>query len=654
MKRSLTVAALLGVAAIFAMSDEIIAQTTRPSFPPREPIVMPDPAPYAIPNADSTATDALGRTLPDYAEVGGPKAGRYVGIFYWHWHHDNRWWRYYDMTNYLRDHPRQWEFTPTPEGGPNNQTFYWAEPIFGYYRSTDRWVIRKHLVMLADAGVDFLWLDYTNSSVYDDALLALLEVSRELKAAGVNVPRITFFLNHQPDWKLYHLYTKWYCDPQWDEFWFRWKGKPLMMSPPVDATKLRDGQDPAIVPQVNAYFTIRPTWAYRRADNEPGLWRFVHTADAPLVRNPQTGEPEQLVVSKSTGGPIHKAFSEGGVNSVPGVTKVDADYDDGWNLPGMEKGIFFDASWKHAHDVANDPATAFPILLVTGWNEWTASVWGGHEGLNWLGRIKNSAEKGHMVDEFNQTFNRDIEPMRGGYFDAYYWQFVGHMRRYKGMQPPQPVSPARPISGSTPLAGWDDVTPVFRDAPNDTANRDHDGVAPPEAQTREVATWDERKKLPLIHYVNTTAHNDIAEARVARDEATVAFHVRCAKPIDFTTPNPLWLLVDVDDDPKTGWNGYDLLVRRDAKSGEHTLLRYAGGNGEWKWDGVQSVKSASDGTDLVLHLPRSLFPAGPLKFGFKWADAQPDEPSMESFYTDGDVAPNTRLRFRFVEPIATR
>ena len=32
------------------------------------------------------ATDALGRELPNYAQTGGEKPNRYVGLFYWLWH----------------------------------------------------------------------------------------------------------------------------------------------------------------------------------------------------------------------------------------------------------------------------------------------------------------------------------------------------------------------------------------------------------------------------------------------------------------------------------------------------------------------------------------------------------------------------------------
>ncbi len=38
------------------------------------------------PGINTITTDALGRKLPDYAEVGGPKKDKFVGLFYWTWH----------------------------------------------------------------------------------------------------------------------------------------------------------------------------------------------------------------------------------------------------------------------------------------------------------------------------------------------------------------------------------------------------------------------------------------------------------------------------------------------------------------------------------------------------------------------------------------
>ncbi|RZK99545.1 MAG: hypothetical protein EOO89_31040, partial [Pedobacter sp.] len=38
-------------------------------------------------SASLPATDALGRKLPSYGEVGNVKKDKFVGMFYWTWHY---------------------------------------------------------------------------------------------------------------------------------------------------------------------------------------------------------------------------------------------------------------------------------------------------------------------------------------------------------------------------------------------------------------------------------------------------------------------------------------------------------------------------------------------------------------------------------------
>ena len=132
----------------FSMSWLAAAQETSPLLP--------------IPNPDTVGTDDLGRALSTHDQAGDPKPNRYVGLFYWQWHvPGERWWHDYNVTEFLKNRPYFRDFEVRPKDGPAHPTWYWAEPLFGYYRSTDAWVIRKHLTMLADSGVDFVFMDYT-------------------------------------------------------------------------------------------------------------------------------------------------------------------------------------------------------------------------------------------------------------------------------------------------------------------------------------------------------------------------------------------------------------------------------------------------------------------------------------------------------------
>lgn len=578
-----------------------------------------------IDNADCGATDALGRRLPTYAEVGGPKPNRYVGLFYWLWHGPDRWGPEYNVTEFLKTHPGFRDFQAHPKGGPDFPTWYWAEPLFGYYRSTDPWVIRKHLTLLSDAGVDFLFLDYTNGSVYDAELKQFLAVAEDLKARGVHVPRLAFFLSFEPEWKIEALYQTWYKPGKYDDLWFRWQGKPLLMaSRPAQPVKMKQ---PGLLSAIQDYFTWRPTWAFHDAGREPTKWRFMDEFYQGQGQRPALGpdgKVEQMVVSKSLGGPLWNNMKTGSVSSAPGHVPV---YNDQWVSPDAARGLFFQAQWDRAEKVGA------PILLVTGWNEWTASVWE-TPGVVFLGRATKVGQ-GHIVDEFNADFNRDLEPMRGGSSDDYYWQFVADMRRYKGLRAPEAVSGPRTIRRQKSYKQWDGVRPVYHDVRGDVANRDWDGAT------------------PHSHYQDTSARNDIVRAQVARDGANLYFHVCTSAPL---TPanGKSWMILflNTDSNAATGWHGYDFLVNRHRTGNRCTVERNVGG--AWRWKPVGEATVFRQGSNLTLTVPRAalgLLPTrGPLALDFKWADNLPDQPDILDFYSIGDVAPDARFSYRYAEP----
>ena len=74
-----------------------------------------------------------------------------------------------------------------------------------------------------------------------------------------------------------------------------------------------------------------------------------------------------------------------------------------------------------------------PFVMVTGWNEWIA------------GRFGKPGGPPEFVDQFDQEFSRDIEPMQGGHGDNYYWQLISNVRRYKGAPPIPRASAAKSI-----------------------------------------------------------------------------------------------------------------------------------------------------------------------------------------------------------------
>lgn len=121
-------------------------------------------------NSDSwAATDALGRKVREYKDAGDKKKDKFVGIFYLTWHMGRN-----DTTSqvknitvffFVKAAPRSDErLQPSGLGNFKPGIFFWDEPLFGYYKTTDPWVLRKHAEM-ADAGIDVVFCDCTNGTL---------------------------------------------------------------------------------------------------------------------------------------------------------------------------------------------------------------------------------------------------------------------------------------------------------------------------------------------------------------------------------------------------------------------------------------------------------------------------------------------------------
>ena len=110
-------------------------------------------------NSDTwAATDALGRKVRDYQEAGEKKKDKFVAIFYWTWHQQapDTTRSVKNITEIVRKYPEAMRDNNHPawEQEKPGGVFYWEQPLLGYYKTTDPWVLRKHAEMLADAGVD--------------------------------------------------------------------------------------------------------------------------------------------------------------------------------------------------------------------------------------------------------------------------------------------------------------------------------------------------------------------------------------------------------------------------------------------------------------------------------------------------------------------
>ena len=552
------------------------------------------------------ATDNLGRELPDYDETGAEKADRYVGLFYWLWHGDlrNESASDFDVTKALRENPArtQWDFAD----------YYWAEPELGYYRSMDEYAMQKHLNLFCLVGIDFLYLDFTNAIINKPELHLLLKLINDMKQKGYTPPRIVPFFNFEPVPKLEEFYAEFYSNPLYRDCWFIYEGKPLVFSPERHPTNAA----------INNAFTWRKMWAAFPATEETNeQWRFFDAV--PMSPAYRDGKIEQAVVAPGHGGPLWDNHIYGSKSSTSTSTPV---YDQYWKCPQTGEGLFFEEQWREAMRL--QPR----ILCITGWNEWKAGAWHADAGLvaagfKFQGRLLSEGES-YFVDEFNEEFNRDLEPEAGEYSDNYFYQLAGHIRRYKGMKPRQKASPAKQIAIDGQFGKWESIEPRFEDFVGELKKRNISGA--PRG----------------TYYTNNTARNDIAESRVTYDENNIYFYVKTASPMSpWSDPNWMMLYIDSDRNKETGWEGYDFVVNMEVVSANKTTLKKRDRDG---WTTVAECDYRQSGNRMEIAVPRALLgQTGSPAFYFHWVDNIQRLDDIREFFVNGESAPERRYNYYY-------
>jgi hypothetical protein len=463
--------------------------------------------------------------------------------------------------------------------------------------------------MLADAGVDVIVFDATNGSLtWKNAYEVLLPVFEKARADGVRVPRVAFMLPFGPSpdslKSITQLYNEIYQPGRFKDLWFEWKGKPLVMAYPDN------------VPEpIKSFFTFRPGQpVYKDGPKRPDHWGWLEIYPQNGYARSPDGKFEQVTVGVAQN--ATDTLWPAAMNDPAGAYGRGFTVKHGPNRSrdAVGRGLNFEEQWSRAFELAPE------LVFVTGWNEWIAGryeVWQG---------TKNA-----FPDQFSDEYSRDIEPMKGGFGDNYYYQLVANVRRFKGVAPSPVPSPPATISIDGKFDDWASVLPEFRDHQGDTAHRDHPG-------------YGER-----LVYVNTTGRNDFVSAKVARDAENLYFYAKTSRPIT-SAEGPHWmmLLIDVDRDKSTGWQGYEFVVNRLAPQQKAWLEWNAG---EWKWQATGRVALEVSGNQLELAVPREYLGLKdkPLDFEFKWVDNLQHEGDVMDFYQSGDAAPSGRFNYVYRE-----
>ena len=549
------------------------------------------------------ATDSLGRKLPTVDAVGAPQQDRFVAMFYFLWQYQHSKTGPHDITKILAAHPDALTNADDPAWGPANHYHHFAEPLFGYYRSTDEWVYRKHAEMLADAGIDAIIFDCSNGVTYKESYMTLCRVFDQAQKDGVNVPKIAFLCRFGPDWpgEVEEIYNDLYGAGLYENLWFHWKGKPLIMA-----------YSEGVPEQIQNFFTFRPPMpTYFDGPSRPDHWSWAQTYPQHTFGGTEE-QPEQMAVTvaqNAVNGVLSamshpqaqgRSFHQGKTDERPDAFKY---------------GFNFQEQWDYA--LQHDPE----LIFVTGWNEWVAMRMNSFNGYE---------APVVFVDLFDVEHSRDIEPMKGGYGDDYYYQLISNVRKFKGMEKAPRAGAKQSIEVDGNFQDWSSVQPEFTDVRGDTRHRDWPG-------------WGSE-----LHYTNKQGRNDIVLSKVARDDTTISFYARTAAPISSPTGSSwMLLLIDIDRDHSTGWEGYDFILNR---LGPGALEKNCGGG--WQWKQIGRFDLCRNGSELEMAVPRTALGVADgqsLDFEFKWIDNLNRLGDIMDFYTCGDAAPGGRFNYCFSE-----
>jgi hypothetical protein len=275
-------------------------------------------------------------------------------------------------------------------------------------------VIRRHILLLVAAGVDILAFDNTNGSpeIYQQSYTKIAETVRKLRREGMKIDLKFLFLTHSgrggSPQTVTWLYENIYKPFLYPEMWLMWNGKPAIIGYPDGLTA---GEAP-VSDEVRKAFTWRTGWADVDTVSLQNEWQWIDSVTPQnwgYVGRPDI--PEQ--VPFACGGWCNSNLGRSNYNrSQPAYDKFQLASDRTGN-----QGLFF--SEQIFYGLKLDPK----LMFITGWNEWWAGAWTAPVAGGGYRILDNSCapRQRYFVDNYTAEYSRDIEPMKGGHGDNYYY-----------------------------------------------------------------------------------------------------------------------------------------------------------------------------------------------------------------------------------------
>ena len=566
-----------------------------------------------------TATNAYGLRLADFEETGGVKAGNHeVGMFYHDWHLHNS--KAYIASEIIAKHPEakdDYNHSAWPTNGPA----WWDEPVYGFYDDTDYWHYRKSAELMADAGVDVVFLDYTNGdSIYAKGLDVMMRAYHDAREDGVNVPKISGYLqmgSTLPNrWRMLKaIYFNLCYNEYYKDLWYYWDGKPLMIqngyAENVKAANSEDTEEVALVNELIDFFTFRETGNRWKGDTTQNkYWHWLVNYPQPEWGYTENGRTECVNLGMAINESYLYKETRVGVFSeeyTKGKSYTEA-FGEDYRPEAVHEGYFFREQASRVLEI--DPEFCF----IDGWNEYNTA-----RGRDYYG-VPNA-----FIDLYDDEKSRDFEPTKGEVKDDYYNILVDFIRKYKGVRPAPVASAETAININGGADQWANVLPEYI---NDYGAYERDALGYKDYDTGENYVY------------KTEVVNSISRAKVARDADNLYFYAVCESDINMRDNNSMNLYLNTDRNYPTGWEGYDYVVSNGK------VYKFA--DGSFDKTEVGTAEYAVSGKTITVKIPKALIGYN-TELEFKWTDNIDAKGDLMLFYTEGNAAPVGRFNYLYTE-----
>ena len=557
------------------------------------------------------AMDDLGRELVENGNYSFD-GSKNVGVFYFLWLGEHGDFGIYDITKILAEGGQAARSASYSGWGQVGAMHFWGEPLYGYYFSRDKWVMRKHIEELTEANVDFLYIDATNGFPYVNNAVPLMQIMHEFNEAGYTAPKIVFYTHSSCSNTVKTIYNQIYAKNTYPDTWLYVDGKPLIIAYESECKeKLTAAQ--------SGFFTYRePQWPNERQKQNGWPWMDFNYPQRVFYNKSYKAEAISVSVAQHSGTVCFSDSAIYGDRTNRGRSAVGSAT--GFTAESTLYGYNFQDQFDRAI------ASGVPYILVTGWNEWVAQ----RQDPAATGRSGQAV----FVDTASMEYSRDIEPMRGGYFDNYYIQLVDNIRKYKGSAPTLVQDTRKKIDINGDFSQWDGIFVTYTDMKGDTVNRDSAAFGG-------------------VRLTDNSGRNDIVAAKVVYDTKNIYFYAETADAVTSPDSSSSWmqLFVNADCDGGTGFVGFDYIVNYEpGENGVTHIAKLKAANGAYEVLRSEEISYKVEGNKIMIGVPLAslgIYVYNDIRIAFKWADSKTKLTTADRFYTDGDAAPIGRFGYVF-------